>query len=51
VNLKASFNGSAQTGYDANAVMYFQFGHAGVLCGTNKAPSKAAILVQRGSKP
>jgi hypothetical protein len=51
VNLKASFNGSAQTGYDANAVMDFQFGHAGFLCGTNGSNSKAAILVQRGNKP
>jgi hypothetical protein len=51
VNLKASYSGSAQTGYDANAVMYFHFGHAGYLCGTNGSPATAAILVQRGNKP
>jgi len=51
VNLKASFSGSAQTGYDANAVMYFQFGHAGWICGTNASPATAAILVARGNKP
>jgi len=51
VNLKASFNGSAQTGYDANAVMHFQFSHAGFICGTNKPPAHAAILVMRGNKP
>jgi hypothetical protein len=51
VNLKASFNGSAQTGYDANALMHFQFRRAGSICGTNKPPSEAAILVGRGNKP
>ena len=51
VNLKASFNGSAQTGYDANALMYFQFRHAGYLCGTNGSEATAAILVQRANKP
>ena len=52
VNLTASFNGSAQTGYDTDAVMDFQFPrHAGFICGTNGRPSKAAILVQRGNKP
>jgi hypothetical protein len=50
VDLKASFNGSAQTGYDADAVMDYHFGHAGYICGTNKPPAKAAILVQRGNK-
>jgi hypothetical protein len=50
VNLKASFNGSAQTGYDVNAVMYFHFGQAGFLCGTNGGNATAAILVQRGNR-
>jgi hypothetical protein len=31
VHLKASFNGSARTGYDANAVMDFHFHHKGFL--------------------
>jgi hypothetical protein len=51
VNLKASFNGSAQTGYDTNALMDFRFGRSGFICGTNGRPSKAAILVQRGNMP
>jgi hypothetical protein len=51
VNLKASFNGTAQTGYDTNAVMYFHFGHSGLLCGTNGFEATAAILVQRGNEP
>jgi hypothetical protein len=51
VNLKASFNGSAQTGYDANAVMDFHFHRKGFLCGTNGSEATAAILVQRGNKP
>jgi hypothetical protein len=50
-NLKASFNGSARTGYDANAFMYFKFHQAGYMCGTNGPPSSAAILVMRGSLP
>jgi hypothetical protein len=53
VNVKASFNGSAQTGYDANALMQFTFGrhHGGYLCGTNGTESTAAILVQRNNLP
>ncbi|HVB41748.1 MAG TPA: hypothetical protein VNF47_03440 [Streptosporangiaceae bacterium] len=51
VNLKAGFNGSAQTGYDVNARMYFNFGHKGYLCGTNRSEASAAILVQRGNLP
>ena len=50
VNLKASFSASAQTGYDANALMQFDFKHAGFICGTNKSPPRAAIVVMRGSK-
>jgi hypothetical protein len=50
-NGKVSFNGSAQTGYDTNAVVYYHFGHAGWLCGTNGSPATAAILVQRGNQP
>jgi len=38
--------------YDADAAMAFQFPrHAGFVCGTDRPPSKAAILVQRGNKP
>jgi len=48
VKLKASFNSSAQTGYDVNARMYFHFGsHGGHLCGTNASESSAAVLVER----
>jgi hypothetical protein len=49
-NLKVSFNGTAQTGYDADAVMHFQFHHSGWICGTNKVPVKAALLVMRGTR-
>jgi hypothetical protein len=48
VNLKASFDTNAQTGYDANALMYFQFHKRGLICGTNTGPYAAAILVARG---
>lgn len=53
VNVKASFNGTAQTGYDANAFMQFTFGrhHGGYLCGNNGTGSTAAMLVQRNNKP
>jgi len=51
VNLKASFNGSAHTGYDTNAVMSFRFHRKGFLCGTNASEATAAILVQRANKP
>lgn len=45
--LKAKFNGSAQTGYDVNAKMYFHFGrYGGELCGTNGSEATAAILVE-----
>jgi hypothetical protein len=47
-NLKASFNSTAQTGYDKNALMQFSFRHSGSICGTNKVPAHAAILVMRG---
>jgi hypothetical protein len=50
VNLKASFSSSAQTGYDANAHMYFRFSQKGYLCGTNASPSTAALLVTRGTR-
>jgi hypothetical protein len=50
-SLKASFNGSAHTGYDANAVMSFRFRHKGYLCGTNASEATAAVIVQRASKP
>lgn len=51
-NLKASFNGSAQTGYDTNARMNFHFArHRGYLCGTNDSETGAAILVERGDLP
>jgi|HubBroStandDraft_1064217.scaffolds.fasta_scaffold40284_1 hypothetical protein len=42
---------AAQTGYDANAVMYYHFGDSGYLCGTNGSDDGAAILVQRGNEP
>jgi hypothetical protein len=51
VNLHADFNGTAQTGYDSNALMYFKFpDHSGFLCGTNGPEATAAILVQRANK-
>ncbi|HEY1619088.1 MAG TPA: hypothetical protein VGG25_15815 [Streptosporangiaceae bacterium] len=51
VNLKADYNGSAQTGYDSDAFMNFNFAQRGYLCGTNASPSTAAVLVQRDNKP
>ena len=55
VNLKASFNSSAQTGYDDNAFMKFSVSkhqkHSGILCGTNRSPDYAAQLVMRGTQP
>jgi len=51
VNLKATFNGTAQTGYDTNARMNFHFRHMGYLCGTNGSEASAAILVERGNLP
>jgi hypothetical protein len=50
VTLKASFSSSSQTGYDTNAQMRFQFARTGYICGTNKDPSNAAILVMRSNK-
>jgi hypothetical protein len=47
---KADFNGSAQTGYDTDALMVYHFGHAGWLCGTNGDNDTAAQLVQRGHR-
>jgi hypothetical protein len=47
VDLKATFSGSARTGYDQNARMSFKFGRTGYMCGTNGPISTAAILVQR----
>ena len=52
VNLKAEFNGSAHTGYDTNAVMYYKFHQKGYLCGTNKrGPAHARMLVARANLP
>jgi hypothetical protein len=48
---KASFNSTAHTGYDTNAVMSFKFRRRGFLCGTNRSEAHAAILVQRASLP
>lgn len=48
---KASFNTTAHTGYDTNAVMNFNFQHKGHLCGTNRGPAHAAILVARSNLP
>jgi len=50
VNLKDSFNASAQTGYDSNAKMEFDFGQTGWICGTDHDPSKATQLVMRGTR-
>jgi hypothetical protein len=51
VNLHASFNGAAQTGYDSNALMYFKFPrHGGFLCGADGSEATAAILVQRANR-
>ncbi len=47
VNLKTSFGTTAHTGYDANALMYFQFGHSTFLCGTDDFESEVAILEAR----
>jgi hypothetical protein len=41
-SLKAGFNGSAHTGYDVNARMYFQFHQHGYLCGTNGSEATAS---------
>lgn len=38
VNLKVSYNASAQTGYDSNDQMEFHFVHTGWICGTNHDP-------------
>jgi hypothetical protein len=51
VNLKADFNSSAHTGYDANAIMYYKFHQKGYLCGTNRGPANARMLVARASLP
>lgn len=51
VNLKASFDGSAQTGYDKDAFMdYFFPRHGGYLCGTHGSNDTAPILVQAGER-
>jgi hypothetical protein len=50
VNLKTKFGTTTQTGYDANAVMEFGFGHYGWMCGVDNVPSKAPVLVQRATK-
>jgi hypothetical protein len=50
-NLKGSFSGSAETGYDDNAQMVFKFAHGGYLCGTNHDPSRASLLVTRSRTP
>ncbi len=51
VKAKVSFSSSAQTGYDSNALMKFHFGRTGFACGTDKDPSRAPIVVVRGSRP
>jgi hypothetical protein len=50
-DLKSSFDSTAHTGYDDNALMSFRFHHKGFLCGTNRSEAHAAILVQRANKP
>jgi hypothetical protein len=52
VNLKASFNSSAQTGYDNNDFMQFNLHDKHVwICGTNRNPDFAAQIVERAGKP
>lgn len=51
VTLNASYGSTAQTGYDANAEVFFHFKHNGWLCGTNRKPADAALLVIRGHRP
>jgi hypothetical protein len=51
VDIKVSFNASAQTGYDTNAVVYFHFARRSYLCGTNGSETSAAQLVARGNVP
>jgi hypothetical protein len=50
VNLKATFNSSAQTGYDSNALVQFHFKNAGFACGTDADAPQAAVVVMRSSK-
>jgi hypothetical protein len=50
VNLKASYNTTAQTGYDSNALLHFGFRRQGYICGINHLPNKAALLVMRSHK-
>lgn len=51
VTLNASYGSTAQTGYDTNAEVFFHFKRDGWLCGTNRKPADAAILVIRGHRP
>jgi hypothetical protein len=48
---KISFNSTAHTGYDTNAVMVYRFHHKGYLCGTNGTEATAAIIAQRANLP
>ena len=50
VDVKADFDPSTQTGYDANTELWFHFVKVGYLCGTNGYESDAAVLVARGTK-
>jgi hypothetical protein len=50
VNVKVGFNASAQTGYDSNAQMEFDFAQTGWICGTDHDPSHATQLVMRGTR-
>jgi hypothetical protein len=53
VDLKASFNSSAQTGYDRNAFMQFNLNpkRRVFICGTNRNADFAAQLVERARLP
>jgi hypothetical protein len=50
VNLKTTFGTTTQTGYDTNALLYYQFTRGGYICGTNGEPSSATIVLARPRK-
>ncbi len=50
LNLTASFGSTAQTGYDANALLDYGFAQKGYLCGLNAPISSASVLVARANK-
>jgi len=51
VNLKSDFGTTTHTGYDKDAHLIYHFPkHTGWICGTNKRPTEAAILVARAHR-